>query len=580
MSDSDISVRAVRTALRQLAAERVPADGPLIDLVLVTRMLERHGGPNSRAARQWALGQVLNESIEADLERLRRRSGAARSAHDGPASTPGAPPDLGTVQRAAAIGMLQSDFSHDDATLEAISAVYHLHLRPDLGLSTTRLAALVAGHHARTVQRRLALGLALVAERLAASETVAVAEDRQRRMLARLPSPAGGRLFGVDQVVARITVWLADPHGAPALVLSGPGGCGKSTIAAAAVRAAIEGETAIRVAWVRATDRTTDRATVRATASGHPARTLDRRVAEAPPAAWLDSTGASSTGASSSLPTAQVVEGPPDPSLRALRAACSIVGVRPGALVVVDGVDDTAEMARIGRRVAKRDVLPRLLITSRLCWGAVPSVETIAVPPLNPGTALAFLRHEGRRRGLPGVTAAPDTALAEVIEATNGHPGALIVAATELRAASVDQAAWRFRHGVGRPGVLFDQLWRGAWCSAPAQVRRVVESVAGIERLGVTADPRAVAAAAGITPSEAEAALCAALDLGLLAAADGPGAAFTTPPFLATWRARDRLGVVPGNMEDDEDEPAEPIRARRRPPAGGGGTVARGSAAL
>lgn len=565
MNGPDISPRSVRTALRQLAAERVPAEGPLVDLALVARMLERHGSPDTRPARQWALGQVLSETVETELERLRRRVDPTRAPLDPPPASPG-----GTIgqrsagqpdDRHAAIESLRRDFRRDDAILEGCSAVYHLHLRPDLSLSASRLAALVGGRHARTVQRRLALGLALIAERLAALEAIAVAEDRRRRLLAGLPSPAGGRLFGVDSIVARIMAWLADPHGSPALALSGPGGCGKSTIAAAAARCAIERDATMRVGWIGAADRRSEAVAGASVGRAGPsaagpsrglgARTagrgrhaaIERRVAESPPEAWPDHhRGLGSTAVA---------------PLRALRSACAAVGARPGALIVVDGVDDAAGFAAISRRVAKGGGLPRLLITSRLCWGAVPSVETIPVPSLDSGAAAALLRHEGRRRGLPGVAAATDAALAAVTAAAARHPAALIAAAAELRTASMDEVARRFRDGSGRAAAMVDRMWRDAWTSAPAAVRQAAQAVADIERRGAIADAASVAAAAGLSAPDAEVALCAALDLGLLAAADGLGAAFTTPPFLATWLAADRSG-------DGVDQPAASSSVERR----------------
>ncbi|MFN8423906.1 MAG: hypothetical protein U0470_11195 [Anaerolineae bacterium] len=563
MNGPDISPRSVRTALRQLAAERVPAEGPLVDLALVARMLERHGSPDTRPARQWALGQVLSETVETELERLRRRVDPTRAPLDPPPASPG-----GTIgqrsagqpdDRHAAIESLRRDFRRDDAILEGCSAVYHLHLRPDLSLSASRLAALVGGRHARTVQRRLALGLALIAERLAALEAIAVAEDRRRRLLAGLPSPAGGRLFGVDSIVARIMAWLADPHGSPALALSGPGGCGKSTIAAAAARCAIERDATMRVGWIGAADRRSEAVAGASVGRAGPsaagpsrglgARTagrgrhaaIERRVAESPPEAWPDHhRGLGSTAVA---------------PLRALRSACAAVGARPGALIVVAGVDDAAGFAAISRRVAKGGGLPRLLITSRLCWGAVPSVETIPVPSLDSGAAAALLRHEGRRRGLPGVAAATDAALAAVTAAAARHPAALIAAAAELRTASMDEVARRFRMVPdARP------RWSIA-CGATRGPRR--RRPCGRRRRpwptssGAAPSPMRLPSRRRPASRPTPRSLCAALDLGLLAAADGLGAAFTTPPFLATWLAADRSG-------DGVDQPAASSSVERR----------------
>lgn len=546
MSVDAITARTLRAALRQLSAERVPPDGPLIDLALVARAVDELGGPAGRAGRQWALGHVLSEAVEAELARLRDRAGATAS---------GAPADR-AGDGPAALKRLREDFGHDDPLLEGVSAVYHLFLRPDLGLSTSDLAARVGGRHARTVQRRLGLGLACLAERLRALEAGAQAAQRRQAVLARLPLPAGGRLFGAEGVLRAIERWLdgAGPSdGLPLLVLAGPPGSGKSTVAAAAVRSRLAAAGA-RVAWLRPSDRRPAPGDAPATdapvAFAAPPRPRVAALSDGGPSAHRARPAASSPDApdpgADAWPAGERRRGRSGrggAAVRAVAAACADLGQRRGTLVVVDGVDDVGEMAAIARFALRLPPGPRLLVTSRLGWGGISTAEVLAMPPLDRGAAVALLRAEGRRRGLHAVAAAPDAALAALVDAAAGHPAALLLAVSELRAAPPDAVAARFRDGTGRPGQLFARLWSGPWLAAPDAVRHAVEAVAALAAGpggGAAAggpDLASVAAATGRPPDDAARALAAAADLGLLADAGAAGG-YRLPVFLAAWLGR------------------------------------------
>ncbi|MBK6767720.1 MAG: ATP-binding protein [Ardenticatenales bacterium] len=538
MSADAITPRAVRIALRQLWSDRTPADGPLADLVLVSRLLDRHGSPVTRSSRQWALGQVLCETVEAEL--ARRRAGGA--AEDGPFSEP--PTARRGADPSAALERVRLDFSTDDAALEGCSAVYHLYLRPDLGLSTSRLAALVSGRHPRTVQRRLGLGLDIIAHRLRLLEAGAAAEHRRTQLRHRLPSPNGGQLFGVDRIHAQLRTWWADNRHSPVLVLTGPGGSGKSTVAAALLRQLLDAETKAHAAWLRACDRRR-RPVPGGAGVIDDAGIVDRPLArptlreEAPAGRWSTAVATEDLrDARAARPDAIASPiGGAAAAGRSVLAAGRALGSTGDALIVVDGVDDAREMWAVARAIARVGAGPRWLITSRLGWGAFQTAQTVPMPALDPTAALALLRHECRRRALYGVAAASDHALDSLVAAAAGHPAAILLAASELRAAPVDTVAERLRAGAGRAGDLYARLWSGAWRAAPPAVRRVVDVVAGLERAGRVADPEAIAAAGGWTGDDLEAALRAGLDLGLLAVGDDERVCFRTPLFLATWRA-------------------------------------------
>ncbi len=531
MTIDAITPRALRAALRQLAVEQAPADSPLAELAIVSRALERLGGPPSRAGRHWALGHLLSETIEAELDRRRGRAaasgaGAPAGAADGRAAAP-----------ASALAKLRLDFARDDATLEGWSTVYHLFLRPDLGLSTSGLAAVVGGRHTRTVQRRMGLGLAHLAQQLRALEAGAVAEARRLALVARLPTAAGGRLHGAESVRRAIERWLDEPDGPAVLVVTGPPGSGKSTVVAAAIRPRAEGLGAARLAWLGPSDRRPPAPTA-PTAVAAPPRPRVVALRDGGPSASGARTDADERGWGAAWPDRSAAPRRPGRAAAAARAvaeACTALGGR-GALVVVDGVDDGREMGTIARRFGRLAAGPRLIVTSRLGWSAFASATVLPMPPLDRAAATALVRHEGRRRGLHGVAAAADHALAAVIDATAGHPAALLLAVSELRAEAPEVVAARFRTGVGRPGRLYERMWSAAWRAAPETVRCAVAAAAQAQA-GGRADLAAVAAAAGRPADDVALAVAAAADLGLVAAVDDAGGV-QLPVFLSRWLAR------------------------------------------
>lgn len=535
MSADIITARAVRVALRQLSTDRTPPESPLADLDLVTRLLERHGSPASRSSRQWALGQVLGEIVEAELARLRATTGAPEPTPeagraDAAPSTSGTPAGARRPWRdpdpKAALARLRLDFCADEPALEGCSTVYHLYLRPDLRLSTTRLAGLVAGRHPRTVQRRLGLGLDLITRRLRALEAAAMAQRQRDELRRRLPVPSGGQAVGVERTTALLRAWWSDPGRPAALVLSGPGGSGKSTAAAAFVRRLLDADQVTRAAWLRACDR-------------RPALPAMRE--EAPSGRW---SMAVVEAARDDVPSGRADPcagrvGRTATTAGAVLAACGALGsgFGDGALVIVDGVDDAREAWAVASAIERLGAGARLLITSRLGWGPFLAAEVVPMPALGAEAALALLRHECRRRALHGVAAASDRTFEGLVTAAAGHPAALLLAAGELRTASIDTVAERLRLGIGRAGDLGERMWAGVWRSAPTSVRQAVDGVAALERAGRVAHPAAIAAATGLACDEAEAAVGAALDLGLLSAGPEGGVSFRTPSFLAIWRA-------------------------------------------
>ena len=459
---SSITVERVRELLRGLARVRTVGPGPLSERAFVRRSLAQAGFAVTREACAYELGRLVGERVRIELGRARARRGLAPSE------------DLVTSLRA--------DFGQQHQALEAWSSLEHLCLRPELGLDTRGLAALLEGQHPRTVQRRLNLGFALLTAHLRELEHAALQEERRERLWRALPAPGASRLFGVDPPIA---LALAELAGAEPrlLALAGPGGLGKTSLARAlAERCLLEGRF----------------------------EQLE----------WID---AAPLSASSLMDRLEAGGGSPGPGRK---------------LLIVDAVD-RPELAE-ALFAAQRGLPPsnRLLATGRLGWAAWPALRRIELPPLPRPEALALLRHEARARGLRELAGAPLAELAPLLAVTAGYPAAILHAVASLRAASIASVTESFASGRGPARAFCAALWEPAWRLAGPESRRAVRAVIEARRRGGRAELLAVARRARMAPEAAARALQAAVDLGLLAPTEGGrDCAFHPRPWLRRYLA-------------------------------------------
>ena len=174
-----VSEEAVLAVLRHLARGRSPAHSPLTGLEVVRRRLVSAGLVPSVRARNYEVGRLLDELANSELDRLRRQAGLVwRSPTDGePAAR------------------LRSDFGHALPELEAWSALRYLYLAPEHALTLDDIAALVGSRHRRTLQRRLARGVAALTARL-----FEVERSASNAVFSDLPAPPGDIMETVRRV--------------------------------------------------------------------------------------------------------------------------------------------------------------------------------------------------------------------------------------------------------------------------------------------------------------------------------------------------------------------------------------------
>ncbi|MFN2252204.1 MAG: hypothetical protein ACK2UL_09840, partial [Anaerolineae bacterium] len=223
----------VRDALRHLSRDRTPGRTPLTRLQVVERAVARSGMRPSPGAREYELAQLLAETVEAELERLRR--------------TLRPRPQVDASDFRAA---LQRDFGVGHRELESWSAVYHLYLRPDLNIGLDEMEELLGDRHRRTLQRRLQEGVTALSVHLQTLERSAVAEARRERLAMNLPHGGQSELVGRAREIAVVRALLSADLGRRAVALGGPSGIGKTAVARAAALAEIKDDNVADVIWV------------------------------------------------------------------------------------------------------------------------------------------------------------------------------------------------------------------------------------------------------------------------------------------------------------------------------------------
>jgi DNA polymerase III delta prime subunit len=289
-----------------------------------------------------------------------------------------------------------------------------------------------------------------------------------------------GQLVGRDGILARLAAWLGDLGAPPVLVLRGPAGSGKTAIALELVRQVLALPSHGEVVWL-SLDRPEDGVLL---AQGR----LHEAVAHA-----------------------------------RQRMAAAGTALEPSAvpsLVVADGLDDLSAAAAITE--------------AALRW-----VAGCRLPALDAAAALALLRQVARRRGLTDTARAEAAVLAPLIAATAGHPGAIALAAGQLRLATAATVAQLFESPDATLQAFYRRLWEPAWLRADATARRVAGTVACLTSAGAetraeggqvrnNADARDGAEADALDGAEADMPGCApegpAVDAAVLAGAAGlPG---------------------------------------------------------
>lgn len=223
----------IRMTLRRWRQARPLSDSPLKQLVWVRQRLDQRR-PHTNRDIGLELGEALADLIEQNLSHHRRVEGLP-------------PPTDG--DREVSLDELRADFTRENAELEAWSVLYYRYARMDLDLAAQTIANEL-NIDERQVRRRAQHGYRRLAEAISRLERTARAENWQLWMLTKLPPAMYTDLFGLSERLEALINLLTGVNSPHVIILVGPGGIGKTTLARAAARHLIEQTRFDDFAWL------------------------------------------------------------------------------------------------------------------------------------------------------------------------------------------------------------------------------------------------------------------------------------------------------------------------------------------
>jgi len=207
-------------------------DHPLLFFLSITNRLNAPHILSGPAAVQIAVFEHLSDIILKRLTDLREQY------------------QLERPERRCALNQIRADFRLDNAELEAWSLLYYRYVCVDQNLTIQRIAELT-NQVERTLRRRQQLGIHRLTLALVSMEQEARRVARQQRLRLALPQLHIPQLFGRTSIVetARHILTTSDPprH----LMLHGPEGIGKTTIALALAHMMVDAELIDDLLWIK-----------------------------------------------------------------------------------------------------------------------------------------------------------------------------------------------------------------------------------------------------------------------------------------------------------------------------------------
>jgi hypothetical protein len=427
-------VKAIHTALKQLHRERKLGQHALAGLAAVEEQRRRNGWPDTVLGRATALRHTLEEARE------------ALAAQDG-----------------AAAALLERRFWRGES-------VVRLALQQNVAESTL---------YARQERAIRALARTLWALEQTAQEHA----DARRLQLARnLPAPTYTRLFGFDEVFARLRAALTGRAGLVLSSVEGPwlvsieglGGLGKTALAhrlvtwaAGATHPSIgSGHHFAGIAWETAQQQQfTTWSGIVERPGAKPALTFE---------ALLDSVALQ-------LGYAELPCMPLSQKEAHLRA---ILKEKPH-LIVVDNLETAADHDALLPKLWELANPTRFLLTSRHTLGDHPHVLCLTLNELSETDSLAFIRYEGEERGAPAIAGAGDAVLRQIYDVTGGHPLAIKLVVGQARSLPLERALCRLREASGRhTGELYRFIYWRSWALLSEPARRVLLAMPALAASG------------------------------------------------------------------------------------------------
>ncbi len=304
-----------------------------------------------------------------------------------------------------------------------------------------------------------------------------------------LPPASYTRLFGVEEPLARMRTWLADPQGPRLIVVEGLGGIGKTAFLHYAVQQAIASGWWTDLAWVSAVDR-------------------PFHLWEAPTTPPL-------------LDTQSILEqiarqfglkDQKDTPLEERNAALQQYLARFPGLIVIDDLETGHRFRELVRCLLLTTRSNRVLLTSRVRLPALPGSASLPLQELPREPSLELMRHEATLRGLPPPA---DPLLEEIFALVGGHPLALKLVIGQGANLPLDRVLENLRAAQNVPSEnLLQRVYRHSWKLLTSQAKQVLVRMTLFPTQGAPyADVQKVA---GLPQQELDAALDQLIGLSLL----------------------------------------------------------------
>jgi hypothetical protein len=318
-----------------------------------------------------------------------------------------------------------------------------------------------------TVYNKQSEGVTRLAELLATLEA-RERTDYQCALEARLNPPSNTQLIGIEAALSHLVDLVCAPGSPWIIALAGLGGIGKTTLADAVARGAIQRAVFDDVGWVTAQQQTFSALSgVRTVAQ--PALSADALLRNL--IAQL-------------LPDARLNDALTTKELQ--RILCTRLNQQPH-LIIVDNLETVADVETLLQTLRDLANPTKFLLTSRASLFGEADIYHFAVPELTRPMTLGLVRQEARIRNLPDLLAASDDELQPIVETVGGNPLAirLVVGQTHLHALDLILANLRAARGQTITQ-LYTFIYRQAWDALDEPARRTLLVMPLVSSLGGT----------------------------------------------------------------------------------------------
>lgn len=297
----------------------------------------------------------------------------------------------------------------------------------------------------------------LLAEVIWGLEQVSV-KQRKSRVETRLESATYTKLFGVNQKLAEIRSLVESETEPYVLALEGMGGLGKTSLADALARELAGSTRFDEIGWISARRRMFQFSGEIGVSDRRPDLTLAELLD-----ALIEQFGLSGLAHASDS--------------EKLLGVKDFLKSQP-SLVIVDNLETAADYAPFVLQLAALAQPSKFLLTTRYSLRDISGVYILPLTHLAREDALALIRYEAKTRGLTELSAALESELDPIYQATGGNPLAIKLLIGQVHSLSLSVVLSRFSAVSGKPvDSLLDFLYDTAWQSLDADHRRVLQAM-------------------------------------------------------------------------------------------------------